>query len=372
MNNSAEVINNLLLDLSLVSALPVGLEGRDFIKATSSTSALVSRTLHMKPHELKDLCYTLGPLLTLLITDLNNPVAEKAAYGIRTLMPSRVCMNAFLEMDGLNVVSRVFDAHLGANPIDLAIPSIERNTIEHLSCVYRDIGRFYPWRITQAGGVRHLVILMRKGDMILKSNALSTLAALSVDPNICKLMFSNGAIRPLLYATDWATGSTEACTLAGLGCLVQMCRIPSIATQVINQGALNLLERALHYSDGHSIRSIREKALYSLAWISKSPEVRSKMCTPIVFSGMKRELVSGTMPARFTILQMLLNLHLCYKQEKDFVKTIFSQVMELLFIGPWHARNLVIKCICVLYRSNEDRMTLVNMGVLEAIFAVIQ
>lgn len=372
MNNSAEVINNLLLDLSLVSALPVGLEGRNFIKATSSTSALVSRTLQMKPHELKDLEYTLGPLLTLLITDLNNPVAEKAAYGIRTLMPSRICMGSFLDMDGLNVVGRVFDAHLGGNPINLIAPSIERNTIEHLTAVYREVGRYYPWKVTQVGAVRHLVIILRKGDMQLKSLALSTLASLSVDANICKLMFSNGAIKPLLMSSDWSTGHNEACTLAGLGCIVQMCRIPAIATQIIKQGALNLLERALHYTGGNNVKGIREKALYALAWISKSPDVHSKMCTPVVFSGMKRELVSGTMPARYTILQMLLNLHLCYKQEKDFVRTIFNEVMELLFVGPWHARNLVIKCICILYRSKEDCMTLVNMGVLEAIFGVIQ
>lgn len=36
----------------------------------------------MTPKELRELEYTVGPLLTLLTLDVDSPVAEKAAYGI--------------------------------------------------------------------------------------------------------------------------------------------------------------------------------------------------------------------------------------------------------------------------------------------------
>ena len=36
-------------------------------------------------------------------------------------------------------------------------------------------------------------------------------------------MFTNGAIKPLLLASD-GHKTNEACMLAGLGCIVQLCR----------------------------------------------------------------------------------------------------------------------------------------------------
>lgn len=49
------------------------------------------------------------------------------------------------------------------------------------------------------------------------------MASLSNDLNICKQMFSYGAIKPLLVITD-GDRTNDACMLAGLGCVTQLCR----------------------------------------------------------------------------------------------------------------------------------------------------
>jgi hypothetical protein len=51
----------------------------------------------------------------------------------------------------------------------------------------------------------------------------TTLASLSADLEICKQMFSYGAIKPLLNVSD-GSKTNEACMLAGLGCVIQLCR----------------------------------------------------------------------------------------------------------------------------------------------------
>jgi len=51
----------------------------------------------------------------------------------------------------------------------------------------------------------------------------TTFASLSSDYEICKQLFSYGAIKPLLNVSD-GDNTNEACMLAGLGCLIQLCR----------------------------------------------------------------------------------------------------------------------------------------------------
>lgn len=115
----------------------------------------------------------------------------------------------------------------------------------------------------------------------------STLAALSKDLEICKQMFAYGAIKPLLNVSD-ADVTNEACMLAGLGCLVQMCkyvitkssvdsrllslciflyatlRIPQIGVRVVRQGALPVLEKGLHRKKGLSIRAVSRRRHHGL------------------------------------------------------------------------------------------------------------
>ena len=54
-------------------------------------------------------------------------------------------------------------------------------------------------------------------------DSAGVLAALSVDLDICKLMFANGAVKPILNVCD-ADVTNEPCMLAGLGCIAQFAR----------------------------------------------------------------------------------------------------------------------------------------------------
>ena len=71
--------------------------------------------------------------------------------------------------------------------------------------------------------------LQRKIFLILQSccfnifNSAATLAILSKDLEICRQMFTNGAIKPLLNVTDPDKGDA-ACLLSGLGCVTQLCK----------------------------------------------------------------------------------------------------------------------------------------------------
>jgi hypothetical protein len=47
-----------------------------------------------------------------------------------------------------------------------------------------------------------------------------------------------------------------------------------------------------------------------------------------ILNGMQRELVSGTLAARQTVVQMLLYLHGCYASEAEFLVDIRSIVLE--------------------------------------------
>lgn len=220
----------------------------------------------------------------MLVNDIDNPVASKAAFGLRSLMPSRVCMTKYFQEDGLTLSGRVLDTLLGRDKVDMTTPSVHREIVEHVAGCYREIGRFYPWRVVKAGGLRHCIILLRLGDILLKTLAAGTLATLSLDLDICKQMFTFGAIKPLINAGD-RDNTNEACVLSCLGCIVQLCRIPEIGKRIIQQGALPVLEKALHMGRCHSFKSIREKSLYSLAWLTCIPEIRDKLATPLVLKG---------------------------------------------------------------------------------------
>jgi hypothetical protein len=218
-----EVINDLVLELSLASALPVGLHGRNLRLAASAANSFAYHAERMSAKELKHLEYAIGPLLSLLYVDIDNPVSSKAALGLKILMASRVCILRFMELDGLLIISKIFDILMGYDMIDFNVPSIHRSIVEHCSICYREVARFYPWKIVDVGALRHLVILMRFGDVNLKTIACTTLAMCSQDMGIVKQMFSYGCIKPLINAAQ-STVTNEACTLAALGCLVQLCK----------------------------------------------------------------------------------------------------------------------------------------------------
>jgi hypothetical protein len=94
-------VKDIIYELSLASAFPVGVHGVDMFRATSSANLFASFTKNMSQKELKGFVFAIGPLIGLMCTDIDHPLSAKAASGIASLLKSRVCMNYFLEIDGL-------------------------------------------------------------------------------------------------------------------------------------------------------------------------------------------------------------------------------------------------------------------------------
>lgn len=171
MDNSSAAISDLVLELSLAASLPLGIEGRSKLQASAAASALASRTECMDKTELRNYTWTIPPLLALLVQDVESPIASKSSKGLMTLMYSRVCMASFIENDGLVTISRVLSILLAKHTSDLRIISDHRYVVEHLAVCYREIARFYQWKLVNAGGIRHCVLLLKFGDITLQTAA---------------------------------------------------------------------------------------------------------------------------------------------------------------------------------------------------------
>jgi hypothetical protein len=366
-----QTTEDLILDLSLASAYPVGIEGQDLFRGAASTQALAYRTEKMKKHELRELEHTMGPLLGLLANDVTHPIAAKSAYGIRTLVLSRACLNSYVENDGINIMARVFDQLL-SNSVDLHAITDTRSIVENLAVVYRELARFYASDIVVVGAIRHCVRMINYGDAIIRGISCSVLAILSNDGEIVQQMFSYGAIRPVLNLCD-PKNASEPEILAALGCCVQLTRIPEIASKVARQGAIPLLDTMLHSFDYRTSASMRNKALLALAWISRVPEQKKNLMTEGIFEGLERELREGSQQNQTLVLQMMINLRLVDSPLRDkFNRNVRDRVVELLGDGLWFNRNLTTKTMVLIYTSDEDKMHCVQMGALEQIFDLIR
>jgi hypothetical protein len=196
------------------------------------------------------------------------------------------------------------------------------------------------------------------------------MASLSNDLEITKQMFSYGAIKPLLNISN-ADETNDACMLAGLGCITQLCRIPEIAQRMVQQGAIPVLEFALHRHVGHSNMSIREKSLYSLGYLSLNPALRQLIATENILLGMKNEFLSGTLQAKTTVLQILMNLHNQYPSEQQMKIDIRDELMNLLYTSSWKTKNFCLKVLCIVFQEHEDREYFVERGIIDCIINVI-
>jgi hypothetical protein len=119
-----------------------------------------------------------------------------------------------------------------------------------------------------------------------------TMASLSNDLDICKQMFSYGAVKPLLNVSD-ATVTNDACMLAGLGCITQLCRIQEIAMRLVQTGVVPVLEKALHRHEGHNHVLMREKALFALGFLSRIDKLKAALCTQVMLDGLMHEFHTG-------------------------------------------------------------------------------
>jgi hypothetical protein len=148
-------------------------------------------------------------------------------------------------------------------------------------------------------------------------------------------------------------------------------RIPEIGSRVVQQGAIPVLEKGILRQIGHGNKAIREKSLYALCYLSQIEIVKGKIMTSKVMRGVKKEFAEGTLSARSSIIHMLMNVHKRYADEDELIKSFRDPLIDLLDKGPWTAKNLCLKAICVLYDNNEDRLYLVEKGLLKHLFAII-
>jgi len=369
-----KMINDLILNLSLASAFPVGVEnsGNSFI-GTASIQALAYRTETMQRHELKEMEFVIGPLLGLLSADLKHPNAAKASHAIRTLIPSRICLNRYVANNGFHIMGKVLDILL-VGSVDLHTLSDTRTIVENMAIIYRESARFFSEQIVLVGALRHCVRMLSLGDASLRGIAASVLAILSNSEKIVLQMFSYGAIAPILKISGLSSSEPEL--LAGLGCIVQLARQPDIAVRVASQGAIPLLEDALHLMESRTpgvAGSVRNKALLGFAWLSRVDVIRPKMATAKVFLGMERELKANVPNNQTFVLQMMINLRAIKTPAREtYVRNVRDRVLELMKAGMWFSRNLTTKTLCLIYTSLEDKKYCADHGALESIFNLIQ
>ena len=142
---------------------------------------------------------------------------------------------------------------------------------------------------------------------------------------------------------------------------------------MVGQGAVPLIEKSIMTMTGHGNQAIREKALYILGYLSKIESIRSKLCTPVTLEGIYNEFTTGTMASKSTVMMFLVNVHGCYGYdvERAFSLRLRDPVLDLLKECPWNAKNLCIKLITVVYREDEDRMYMVEKGLVEVVFEVV-
>ncbi len=374
-HNEHEIsIEQLILDLSLASAFPVGVErNKRQLESTASIQTLAYRTENMQKHELKELQFVMGPLLGLLAADLKHPNASKASQAIRALIPSRACLNQFVACNGFMIMGKVLDILL-VGATDLTKISPPRTIVESLCTVYREAARFFPDQIVFVGALRHCVRVLSLGDSTLRGIAASVLSILSNSEKIVLQMFTYGAIAPILRISR--LDSSEPELLAGLGCIVQLSRQPDIAVRVASQGAVPLLEAALHLMESRTpgvAAAVRNKSLLAFAWLSRVEAIRARLATATVFRGMERELKSNAANNQTLVLQMMINLRaINVKPRDDFNRNVRDRILELMSSGLWFSRNLTTKTLCLIYTSPDDKLYCAKNGALAYICQLIR
>ena len=142
VETAEETINRLLLDLSLGTSFPVGIGNRSLVSAAASAAAIGNITAAMDITELRKYDWLVDPLVELMKTDIYNPSACKAAYALKTLMPSRVCMSTYLRKKAFSDTARVLDILLSKNVAELRSvcdnrgPFPERASIHECLCLW--------------------------------------------------------------------------------------------------------------------------------------------------------------------------------------------------------------------------------------------
>lgn len=167
-----EKITNLLLDLSLLTAKPTShiSKERDSVYAVAAANSMAYRTRGLHKTQLRNFAYVVDPLFRLLVLDVESSVASKAAYALSMLMQSRLCMTALIECDGIDIIYKILSTVLPNNLPKLREPSNNiLILVQSLAICYREIARFYPWKLVNSGALRHCVTMLNHGNVELQT-----------------------------------------------------------------------------------------------------------------------------------------------------------------------------------------------------------
>ena len=131
-----------------------------------------------------------------------------------------------------------------------------------------------------------------------------------------------------------------------------------------------------YLTSGHKnaliIGQIREKAVCALLWLSQTQPVRHLIATDDMLSGLVKQFTIGSESSKYQVVEILLCLHSTYDAEKEVVliRQVRDDVFSLLSTdqSEWRRRNIVLKAMCVLYRTNEDKWYFMNNGILKILF----
>lgn len=143
---------------------------------------------------------------------------------------------------------------------------------------------------------------------------------------------------------------------------------------MVQQGVVPVLERALEIKTGHNHRLIREKALYSLSFLSKNQKIRLQLCTERLLHALEEEFFVGTLHAKETIMQILMNFHNRYDSERVVTRSIRQHLYDL-YADPsntWNMKNLITKVFIVLYQEEEDYQFFFDYHIVDYLFQIIE
>jgi hypothetical protein len=274
MEVTTALIDDLMLDLSLAVMPPTNIGGMHKTRTIAAVNGIATMTQTMGARELRKLEYSVYPLVVVLqSSDIDEPLVTKAAFALKSLMMSRVCMREFVRLGGLATVSKMNEFLLGEDlALDIKSPSHYTSLLEQLCGLYMLVAVHHPWDVVRAGGIRHCIAILRRGAPPIQASAVGALGAMCDVDDIAKQMFGNGATKPIIAVSD-ADTSSVACAVAGLGCLAQLARIPEVGIKIARQGVVRALEKGLQRFHGPAAALIRERAIAALSWMARIPQV---------------------------------------------------------------------------------------------------
>ena len=365
MDVSEHHLSDMMLDLSLATGPPLNYSGRNTTKTLAAVNAIGVVTQTMPLKELRKLEYSVGPLVVLLRdSDLEDAVVAKAAFALKSLMTSRLCLREFLRLEGVKAISNIYECLLSEDmQLNLKTPSHYSLVVEHLCSLYKAVAVHYPWDIVRVGGIRHCIAMLRRGSPAIQASAVGACGSMCDDIDIAKQMFRNGATKPIIAVSD-ADVTNEPCMIAGLGCIAQLAKVPEIGIKIARQGVVKLLEKALHREKGVPAHLIREKAITCLSWLSRIPQVKHVIATPRMLLGLQKQFFNGTHLAKVACAQVLRFLHGHYPKSEavQVMRAIREPMLGTLTQGKWTHKDQMMKAFCVVYREDEERWFFVQNG----------